>query len=460
VGAGVTGLATAWQLAAAGKQVLILEATCRAGGMATTFRYKDFLLDQGPHKFFSTMEDRMRMVEEIMGADFLTVPKRSRIRLTGHLLDYPVGLVDLVKNLSPLIAVSGGASYVWQLIRNLFDRTPDLSYEDWLVRRFGWRLYDLVFAAYARKIWGEPKTLARELAETRIAVPGLLPLLFRMLFAPRRGPVIHAETFRFPQMGSGEFCRRLAELVIQYGGQIQFGTPVTRVVQEHNRVSALNIGTGGSIPVGPEDVVILTIPIGYLVRSLEPVPPSPVLQAVNGLRARDLVLLYVILDQPSVSDDNWLFFPESQYIFTRVSEQKNFSAMMCPADKTSLCLEIVADEASWRASDAELYERAIAGLEETGLVNRSRVLEYFTRRLKWVYPVYDIHYRQNAHTALDYLDSISNLYSVGRQGGFNYVGQIDCLDIGVVTAEHILRQKGKDGWPAARQRFEQYTVLD
>src|SRR5947207_3166974 len=144
VGAGVTGLSAAWQLAMAGMQTTVLEASSRVGGMATTFKHKDFLLDQGPHKFFSVMEDRMQMAEEIVGnGDFLVVPKRSRIRLAGKFLNYPLALLDIVKNLSPFIAVSGGLSYFFQLTKNVFNRQPDISYEDWLVRRFGRKLYEL-----------------------------------------------------------------------------------------------------------------------------------------------------------------------------------------------------------------------------------------------------------------------------------------------------------------------------
>jgi protoporphyrinogen oxidase len=462
VGAGVTGLTTAWQLASGDMETLVLEATSRVGGMATTFRHQDFLLDQGPHKFFSVMEDRMQLAEEIVGSeDFLVVPKRSRIRLAGHFLSYPLALFDILKNLNPLIAVSCGWSYFFQLVKNVVDRRPDISYEDWLVRRFGRKLYELIFAEYARKIWGDPKELARELAETRVAIPGLLPLLWNMLVTRGKGRVIHAETFRYPKLGTGEFSRRLAELVLDHGGKIQYGAPLVEVNLSDNHVSSLRLASGETITLGPRDILVTTIPIGYLVRLIKPTPPADVVGAARNLKTRHLVLLYLILNRPSVSDDSWLFFPEKKYIFTRAFEQKNFSPYMISEDKTSLCLEIVAlDENLWRATDADLYERAIAGLEEMGLVDRSEVVEYFTRRIPWVYPVYDLDYKQNTRIALNYLDGISNLYSVGRQGGFNYVGQIDCLDIGLTTAEQILHNDGKARWPEARQRFDNYIVLD
>jgi protoporphyrinogen oxidase len=467
IGAGVTGLTVGWQLASAGMDVLLLEATDHLGGMAVTFKHGDFLLDMGPHKFFSVMEDRMQTARELMGEEFLTVPKRSRIRLSGHFLNYPIGLLDVIKNLDPFIAVTGGGSYLLQLIRNIFDQRRDVSYEDWLVRRFGPRLYQLIFAEYARKIWGEPRTLARELAETRVAVPGLLPLLWHMLFARNKGPTIHAETFNYPRFGSGQFCDRLAELVVEYGGTIRFDAGVTRLflVNDNQRVASIQLEAAESISVHTEDVLVTTIPVSYLSNIIEPAPPAAVTEAAMRLKTRPLILLYLIINQPSISNDNWLFFPEEKYIFNRVFEQKNFSPFMCPQDKTVLCLEIVAsDKDLWRASETDLYERAISELEETGMVTRSQVIEYFSRRLKWAYPVYDLDYRRNTETVLQYLDSIPDLYSVGRQGGFNYVGQIDCLDIGIITAEHILKcrqtQDAAEYWAEARRRFANYIVLD
>jgi protoporphyrinogen oxidase len=80
--------------------------------------------------------------------------------------------------------------------------------------------------------------------------------------------------------------------------------------------------------------------------------------------------------------------------------------------------------------------------------------------VKWAYPVYDIHYQENINTVLDALESISNLYSIGRQGGFNYVGQMDCLDMGIRTAEYILTHSDKSAWKEVRESFQHYIVLD
>jgi len=323
-------------------------------------------------------------------------------------------------------------------------------------------LYSLIFAQYAQKIWGDPKTLARELAETRVAIPGLLPLVWNMLFVKKpNGQAVHAQTFEYPKMGSGQFSAKLAEAFLENGGVISYNSILTKVKIEQERVTEIQVGKN-VIPLGPKDILISTLPLNYLTKMISPRPPESVNCAAQNLKTRDLILFYLILDQPTLTNDNWLFFPEKKYIFNRGFEQKNFSIDTCPSDKTCFCVEIIAsDAATWHAEDKDLYAKVIEGLEECGLVKREKVIQYFTKHLKWVYPVYDIDYKKNSQEVLGHLDNIKNLYSIGRQGGFNYIGQIDCMDIGIVTAQYIMQHRDdKRDWHLMRERFNNYIVLD
>ena len=94
------------------------------------------------------------------------------------------------------------------------------------------------------------------------------------------------------------------------------------------------------------------------------------------------------------------------------------------------------------------------------MINRNQVEECFTKTIEYAYPVYEIGYNEKAHTVLSCLDSYKNLYSIGRNGGFNYVGMIDCVDIGLTTVEHILHKKSKKDWIKLREHFSTYSVVD
>ena len=111
-------------------------------------------------------------------------------------------------------------------------------------------------------------------------------------------------------------------------------------------------------------------------------------------------------------------------------------------------------------SDENLFKKSIQDLAEAGLVAAEETNEYFCRRLRNVYPVYELSYKENVQKVLGYLDTIRNFYSIGRQGGFSYVGQVDCLDIGSVTADHIQNDPDRLRWKEARRHFENYVVID
>ncbi|KKQ43985.1 MAG: hypothetical protein US62_C0036G0001, partial [Candidatus Woesebacteria bacterium GW2011_GWA1_37_8] len=49
--------------------------------------------------------------------------------------------------------------------------------------------------------------------------------------------------------------------------------------------------------------------------------------------------LFLIIDRPKVTKDQWIYFPDKEIPLFRFSEMKNFSSEMAPKDKTSLFVE-------------------------------------------------------------------------------------------------------------------------
>ena len=82
------------------------------------------------------------------------------------------------------------------------------------------------------------------------------------------------------------------------------------------------------------------------------------------------------------------------------------------------------------------------------------------KRLTHAYPVYDVNYRTNLDTVLNYLDSIEHVYPIGRQGIFNYCGMADAMDMGFHSADHIIEKRSGPDWITERRRFEQYVTID
>jgi protoporphyrinogen oxidase len=134
---------------------------------------------------------------------------------------------------------------------------------------------------------------------------------------------------------------------------------------------------------------------------------------------------------------------------------------MLPDNNTTvLCAEVTCDSNDELSSTDEntIFGRVADQLEECRLVRKTDIIEHFDKRLRDVYPIYDLEYKKNKRLVFDYLDSINNFFSIGRSGGFDYTGMLDCLDIGIKTADFISHNR-KDRL-VLRNYFTGYVVVD
>jgi protoporphyrinogen oxidase len=79
IGGGPGGLTAAYLLAKQGVKVTVLEGTDMVGGIAQTAQYKGYRFDIGGHRFFTKIEPVERLWHEILGSEFIKVPRLSRI---------------------------------------------------------------------------------------------------------------------------------------------------------------------------------------------------------------------------------------------------------------------------------------------------------------------------------------------------------------------------------------------
>src|SRR5258707_7365308 len=87
IGAGPGGLTAAYALAKAGISVTVLEADDVVGGIARTARYKGYRFDIGGHRFFTKITPVEALWREVLGAEFISVPRLSRIYYDGRIFD-------------------------------------------------------------------------------------------------------------------------------------------------------------------------------------------------------------------------------------------------------------------------------------------------------------------------------------------------------------------------------------
>jgi protoporphyrinogen oxidase len=105
LGAGPSGLITAWKLVEAGWDVSIIEKKNITGGLCRSWKYKNFIIDTGPHIFHTPEKLLKNFGKKILKTCLLRenlVVKMSKEKILINIYDYPLsieGLNQIDKNL-------------------------------------------------------------------------------------------------------------------------------------------------------------------------------------------------------------------------------------------------------------------------------------------------------------------------------------------------------------------------
>src|SRR5690606_6833961 len=174
------------------------------------------------------------------------------------------------------------------------------------------------------------------------------------------------------------------------------------------------------------DHVISTMPVRSLVRALDPDPPEHIRAAAEGLRYRDFLTVALIIDEPDLFPDNWIYIHTPGVKVGRIQNFNNWSRAMVPdPGRTCLGLEYFCFEGDglWNSPDADLIEQARREIGELGLADPAKVVDGCVVRMPKAYPIYDAEYRRHLDTIRSWIDPIPNLHLIGRNGMHKYNNQ-------------------------------------
>jgi len=449
IGAGPAGLTLAYLLVKQGVAVTVLEGSDIVGGISQTARYKGYRFDIGGHRFFTKIAPVQALWEELLGEDFIDVPRLSRILYDGTFFDYPLKPFNALAGLGAVESVRVIASYTksW-LTRNGVEET----FEQWVVNRFGRRLYEIFFRTYTEKVWGIPCTEIRaEWAAQRIKGLSLARALLSASPLQHRysGITSLIDTFRYPRLGPGQMWEACRDRIIDAGGSILFSHRADQVECVDGMATAVVASHAGrSVRLEAEHVVSST-DLRTLVQAMGDQVPLAAQTAAAGLRYRDFLVVALILEGEGLFPDNWIYVHTPGVRVGRVQNFNNWSAEMVPEPgRTCLGMEYFCFEGDglWSASDAELVALASRELEVLGLAGGAPVVDSTVVRMRKAYPVYDADYRANLDGVRSVLDQIPNLHTVGRNGMHKYNNQDHSMYTAMLTVDNMLGQAQHDVW--------------
>ena len=153
LGGGPCGLSAAWELSNTGKNVVVIEGQSTIGGLCKTISYKGFNFDLGGHRLISKNDALLNKIKVLMGDELLVSERISAIRLNGREFQYPLSAGDILRQTDVRFLSRCLVDYVYQSLYKKLRYSPDTSFEDWVINRFGYTLYN-TFSKVIHKSYG------------------------------------------------------------------------------------------------------------------------------------------------------------------------------------------------------------------------------------------------------------------------------------------------------------------
>jgi protoporphyrinogen oxidase len=443
IGAGPTGLGAAYRLRELGHaDWRLYEASDTLGGLARSYTDEHgFTYDIGGHVIASHYEYYDRLVGTLLGEDYSRIQREAWIYIRGRWVPYPfqnnirhLPNEELLECLTGLIAAQ----------REGRDPSRAGNFEEFNRAQFGDSISEHFMLPYNFKVWAHPPSLmSTEWIGERVAVVSVERILRNII--ERKDDVVFGphNWFKFPLYGgTGGLFSRYAPYVRENLG---LNKRAVRVDTARRRV---RFSDGDETAY---DVLLSTAPVTELVRIIDGAPRD-VLEACEDLRHSSGYSIGVGIDRPTETEKCWIYYPEDNTPFYRVTYLSHYSPHIAPPG-TTLFLAEVSESAYKPVARASLLEDTIRGLVEVGLMTeaeRSKVLATKVIPVEYWYPVPTVNRNRALSVIQPYLMA-QGIYSRGRFGAWLYeIGNMDhSTMMGVEFVDHVLSGGPEETWNSA-----------
>jgi UDP-galactopyranose mutase len=295
---------------------------------------------------------------------------------------------------------------------------------------------------YNFKVWATPAELMNFVwIGERVSVVDTESILRNVILREEQVSWGPNNTFKYPLRGGTGFLYEGMRAYVE--DHLELETPVASVDPVAKQVRTADGRTWDY------DVLLNTMPLNKLVGATVGVPPE-VAAAVDGLHWSGSHIVGVGVDRQADTSKNWIYFPEPDVPFYRVTYLSNYSPYMTAKPGQTLFLTETS-QSNHKPEDAStIVERVIDGLVSTKLMDeadRDLVVTTWLCSPEMSYPVPSVTRDAALGTIQPWLRS-QGIWSRGRFGAWLYeIGNMDHSAMqGVEFVDAVLNGEPETVW--------------
>ncbi len=413
LGAGLSGLATAYFLKKKGVDAYVFEKEDTPGGLCRSYKKNGFTFDFSGHLLHFKHRRIFNIVKGLLGDNLIQHRRNSWVYSFKRLIPYPfqVYFTELPEDISKAClkdfteAQNNGKSKNFK------------NFLEWSHCIFGSSITRYFMVPYNEKFWKiSLEDLSHSWTERFIFIPALKHIAQRYSGSNSQD-VGYNVYFWYPKKG-GIFS--LVKAFHSYLPNVYTDCAVESISLNKN---IINFKDGRSVRF---DRAISTIPLpelGNIVIDL----PNNIKKYFRKLKWVSIYNLNLGLDGLVESRRHWIYFPDKEVIFFRVGFYHNFSFYNTPEKKSSLYVEI-----SYR-NEKSVNRENIASLakhdlEKVGVLSgNTKLCVGDLNEIKYAYPIYDMEYCNVRKKIISFLYS-KGIVCCGRVGGWQYLSMEDVIE--------------------------------
>ena len=420
IGGGLAGLSAGHHLAEL--DPVVLEREPSLGGLCRSFTQDGFTFDCTGHLIHLKDAYTKELIARLLPDAFGSHERLAAIYSKETLTPYPFQANTY--GLPPEVVRDCIVGFVETL------KTPgatSANFHEWNLRTFGEGIAKHFMLPYNEKFWKQDlRGITSDWVSWAIPKPTLAEVVNGALGLTNKG-MGYNPRFIYPKNG-GIDCLPLA-----FAKSIRNIHTNESVEFIDARKKYVRLKSGREEPY---EYLISTVPLPKLYGILKDIPDS-LKHAAQNLRAISVLNINIGVNRPKVSDQHWIYFPEDQFVFSRIGFPMNFSSSVGPEGTSSIYVEITHQQGQ-QPDVEEAFARSIADLEKCGILRTGDlILTRHVLDIRYAYVVFDKHRQLHLDNLTAYLES-RDIFTAGRYGRWDYYSMEDSILSGKTGAEKVL----------------------